>query len=52
VLKGQSLSTGLPDFPWYNVPKREKYSKNIPYNMPNGHKISQIATKYTKMEVK
>jgi hypothetical protein len=28
----------LPDFSWYNNPKREKYTKS-PQKMPNGHKI-------------
>jgi hypothetical protein len=50
----------LPDFSWYNIPKREnipinhnmyqmatKYTK-WPQNIPNGHKIYQNATKYTK----
>jgi hypothetical protein len=38
---------GLPDFPWYNTPKREKITKWL-QNIPNGHKIYQMATKYTK----
>jgi hypothetical protein len=25
---------GLPDFSWYNIPKREKYTK-LPQNVPN-----------------
>jgi hypothetical protein len=33
---------GLPDFSWYNIPKREK--------IPNSHKIYQSATKYTKVQ--
>jgi hypothetical protein len=37
----------LPDFSWYNLPSREKYTK-WHQNIPNGHKIYQIATKYTK----
>jgi hypothetical protein len=32
---------GLPDFYWYNIPKREK-------NIPNNHNIYQMVTKYTK----
>jgi hypothetical protein len=32
--------TGLPDFSWCKIPKREKYSKTL--------KIYQITTKYTK----
>jgi hypothetical protein len=49
---------GLPDFSWYNIPKRGKikWPQNIPngqkytkwlQNKPNCHKIYQIATKYT-----
>jgi hypothetical protein len=32
---------GLPDFSWYNIPKRGK--------IPNNHKIYQMGTKYTKL---
>jgi hypothetical protein len=35
------METGLPDFSWYNIPKRRKI-------MPNNHKMYQMATKYTK----
>jgi hypothetical protein len=35
------VEPGLPDFSWHNSPKRGK-------NIPNGHKIYQMATKYTK----
>jgi hypothetical protein len=35
-------ASGLPDFPWYNLPKREKYTK-WPQNIPNSHKIYQMA---------
>jgi hypothetical protein len=38
---------GLPDFSWYNIPKREKYTKG-PKNIPNGHKIYQTAIKHNK----
>jgi hypothetical protein len=41
------FDTGLPDFSWYNIPKREKYTK-WSQNIPKGHKIYQKATKYTK----
>jgi hypothetical protein len=34
---------GLPDFSWYNIPKREKI-------IPNNQKISQMATKYPKLQ--
>jgi hypothetical protein len=40
------LRSGLPDFSWYNIPKRGKYNKLL-LNIPNGHKIYQIALKYT-----
>jgi hypothetical protein len=39
--------SGLPDFSWFNLPTREKYSK-LPQNIPNGHKIYQIAENYTE----
>jgi hypothetical protein len=32
--------SGMPDFPWYKIPKRGK-------NIPIDHKIYQIAVKYT-----
>jgi hypothetical protein len=38
------ISTGLPDFSWHNIPKREKYTK-CPQNIPNGHKIFPMAVK-------
>jgi hypothetical protein len=34
------LGTGLPDFSWHNIPNGK--------NIPNGYKIHQLATKYTK----
>jgi hypothetical protein len=37
----------LPDFCWYNKPKRGKYIKTT--NIPNVQKIHQIALKYTKI---
>jgi hypothetical protein len=40
------VGLGMPDFSWYNIPKREKYT-NWPNNVLNGHKIYQITTKYT-----
>jgi hypothetical protein len=45
---------GLPDFSWYMIPKPEKmYQKDSKctkwiQNVPNGHKICQIAIKYSK----
>jgi hypothetical protein len=40
-------SPGLPDFSWYNIPKRGKYSK-ILQDIPHYHKIHQVATIHTK----
>jgi hypothetical protein len=44
---------GMPDFSWYNIPKREKYTK-LPQKIPNVHlkyakrlKIDPISIKYT-----
>jgi hypothetical protein len=41
---GQLFQSGLPDFSWYNIPKRENGTK-WPKNIPNGHKIYQTAEK-------
>jgi hypothetical protein len=39
------LFAGLPDFSWYNnISKWEKYTKG-PQNVPNVHKIYQMASK-------
>jgi hypothetical protein len=38
---------GLPDFSWYIIPKREKYTKS-PKSIPNGLRIYQKAVKYNK----
>jgi hypothetical protein len=38
---------GLPDFSWYKIPKREKYTK-LPRTIPNVHKI--YITKDHKMD--
>jgi hypothetical protein len=43
-LKIYTLHPGLPDFSWYNIPKREKYTK-LPQNVPNVHEIYQMALK-------
>jgi protoporphyrinogen oxidase len=46
---------GLPDFYWYNIPKREKmYQITIKYtkwsqNIPKGRKIDLMAIKYTNI---
>jgi hypothetical protein len=44
------FQTGLPDFPWYNIPKRGKYTKlsqntytKVPKNIPNRRKMDQMA---------
>jgi hypothetical protein len=47
-LKKGVTSAGLPDFSWYNIPKREKYTKWL-QNIPNGYKIYQMAIKYTNI---
>jgi hypothetical protein len=36
------LESGLPEFSWYNIPKRGKYTK-LAQNKPNGQKIYQMA---------
>jgi hypothetical protein len=38
--KKRSLDSGLPDFSWYKKPK----------NIPNSHKIYQMAARYTKID--
>jgi hypothetical protein len=38
---------GLPDFPWYKIPKWGKYTK-LPQNIPNGRKSFPMAIKQTK----
>jgi hypothetical protein len=46
---------GLPDFSWYNIPKREKYAKmttkytNWPLNIPNGSKIDGVSINFTSI---
>jgi hypothetical protein len=49
------IRPGLPDFSWYNKPKRGniyqiiiKYTK-CQQNVPNGRKIDQMAIIYTKI---
>jgi hypothetical protein len=32
------LKSGLPDFSWYNIPKRENIPK-LPQNLQNGYKL-------------
>jgi hypothetical protein len=39
---------GLPDFSWYNLPKRVKMYQNRG-NMPNGMKIDQTDIKYANI---
>jgi hypothetical protein len=38
---------GLPDFSWGKIPRLEKDTKWT-QNVPDGHKISQMAVKYSK----
>jgi hypothetical protein len=33
-----SFDAGMPDFSWYKIPKREKYTKLL-QTIPNVHKI-------------
>jgi hypothetical protein len=40
---------GLPDFSWYNIPKREKYTKLPKIPIPNGDNIDQMAVKCTNV---
>jgi hypothetical protein len=42
-----AVSAGLPDFSRDKIPKWEKCAKQQT-NIPNGHKIYQMAIKYTK----
>jgi hypothetical protein len=37
---GSGFAAGLPDFSWYDIPKRGK-------NIPNNYKIYPTAAKYT-----
>jgi hypothetical protein len=52
------FSTGLPDFSWCNVPKRDffffVFVAILPKTgkIPNDYNIYKVATKYTKMAVK
>jgi hypothetical protein len=39
--------TGLPDFSFYNIPKRGKLTK-LPTNIPNDHNMFHLAEKFTK----
>jgi hypothetical protein len=36
---------GLPDFSWYNIPKREKYIYQITKKLPIVQKVYQMAVK-------
>jgi hypothetical protein len=42
---------GLPDFSWYSIPKRWKYTK-WPQNIPKCHKIYQNVRKIYQMSIK
>jgi hypothetical protein len=51
---GEAVRSGLPDFSWYNKPKREKMYQNggkytKSQNMPNGRKIDQMDIKYNNI---
>jgi hypothetical protein len=49
------LDHGLPDFSWYNMPKRKKiYQITMKYtkwsqNIPNGRKIDQMSITYSNI---
>jgi hypothetical protein len=43
--------SGLPDFTWYNIPKRVKIYQ-ITTKLPNGHKIYQMAVEILEMGIK
>jgi hypothetical protein len=45
--RDNQYSAGLPDFYWYNIPKRRKIYK-ITTRLPNAHKICPIVEKYSK----
>jgi hypothetical protein len=36
---------GLPDFCWYNIPKRGNYTTNMTQNTPTGHNIFELVIK-------
>jgi hypothetical protein len=46
----------MPDFSWYNLPKRGKMYQMTtkdtkwPQNIYNGHKMDQMVIKYTKWQ--
>jgi hypothetical protein len=42
-----AVSAGLPDFSRYKIPKLEKCAKQQT-NIPNGHKIYQMAEKFSE----
>jgi hypothetical protein len=50
----RGTESGLPDFSWYNIPQRIKTYQNVERytktggNISNGHKMYQIAGKFTK----
>jgi hypothetical protein len=49
--KGETLNrkseAGVPDFSWHNIPKRGDIYQ-MTATLPNGHKIYQLAVKYSK----
>jgi hypothetical protein len=48
MINFRDIQAGLPDFSWYNVPKREKYTKKLPQNIPNGYELYQMVMNYSK----
>jgi hypothetical protein len=49
---GKHSRAGLPDFSAYLIPKPEKCRYKWTQNVPNGHKISQMSVKDSKMSIK
>jgi hypothetical protein len=44
----RGAAAGLPDLSWYNIPKREKYTK-INTKIPYGSKMDKISVKFTSI---
>jgi hypothetical protein len=56
ALKKIGLGAGLPDFSWYKIPKREKYTKltqtnytKCPQNITKDRKMDKMSTKNTSI---
>jgi hypothetical protein len=44
IYRRRGKQAGLPDFSWYIIPKRGKYTK-LPQNIPTAHRIFQMPVK-------